>query len=182
MLRSSVLLMSLIAGCALAPPTAVHSPTPLRVSGNNQEAVWERVVDLLHLYHFSIAREDRQDGTIETAYQVGSGLLEPWHPDAVGLENRLEGSLQSIRRKIIVHITPDAGGFLVTFEAFKELEDLDGIAANSAGAATFQESTPLERDLDLVVGQSAPSGWIPIGRDPLLERDLVARFRSLLAR
>lgn len=172
----------LLSGCAVTPPTAMQPPPPIYVAGANQEILWERIVDVLHEYYFAIAREDRQDGIIETEYKTGASLQEPWHPDAVGFANRLEGSLQSIRRRVIVHITPDRDGYLVTLEAFKEIEDMDGLAANSAGAATFQESTPLERNLDLVVGQSAPSGWIPIGRDPLLEHDMMLRLRGILQR
>lgn len=170
-----------LAGCA-SPQTTMVPPTPVYIPAANQEVLWERVVDVLHEYHFEIAREDRQDGLIETQYKIGASLQEPWHPDAVGLANRLEGTLQSIRRRVLVRLTPDQGGYLVSVEVFKEIEDLQGLAANSAGGATFQEATPLQRDLNLVVGQSAPSGWLPLGRDPLLEHDMMARIRQALAR
>jgi hypothetical protein len=79
---------------------------------------------------------------------------------------------------VFVSITPSEGGYLVAVEAFKELEDLAGLAAISSGGATFQESTPLQRDLNLVVGQSTPSGWIPLGRDIELEQDMLIRLQS----
>lgn len=186
MLRQALfILLTLIVlalGCSHAPRQAVTTPpAPIFVPATNQEAVWERVVDVLHQYYFRLAREDRQDGIIETEYKVGAGLQEPWHPDAVGFENRLEGTLQSIRRRVIVRITPDDGGYLVTVEAFKELENLQGLAANSPGGATFQEHSPLQRDLDVVVGQTAPSGWIPLGRDPALEYDMIHRLQVALS-
>jgi hypothetical protein len=149
---------------------------PLFVASANQDVVWERTVDVLHEYPFYIRREDRLDGVIETEYKTGSGILEPWHKDSVGHDQKLESTLQSIRRRVVVNITPAEGGFYISVEAYKELEDLVGLAANSAGGATFQESTPLQRDLDLVVGQTAPSGWILQGRDFALEQDILARL------
>jgi hypothetical protein len=170
-------------GCA-APRSAVLAPAnnPMFVPVAHEEVVWERTVDMLHDYGFEVARENKLDGMIETQYKVGSGFLEPWHHDSVGHDNRLESTLQSIRRRVAVHITPADGGFLVSIEAFKELEDLPGIAANSAGGATFQEATPLKRDLNLVVGQSTPSGWLVVGRDPALEHDMLSRLQTSFSR
>ncbi|MGE4003033.1 MAG: hypothetical protein AB7I48_22820, partial [Planctomycetaceae bacterium] len=90
----------------------------------------------------------------------------------------------SIRRKVLVRVLPhdQSPGYLVSVEAFKEIEDLPGVAANSPGGATFQESTPLERDLNLVVGQSAPSGWILAGRDPALEQQILASLQRAYSR
>ena len=39
-------------------------------------------------------------------------------------------------------------------EAYKEQEDVRGPVANTAGGATFQINQPLQRDLNLVVGQA----------------------------
>ena len=168
------------AGCMSVAPVAVSNP--IYVPANNHEAVWERTVDVIHSHQFPISRENRLDGIIETDYKVGSGVLEPWHHDSVGLEDRLESSLQSTRRRAILSVTPAEGGYLVGVEVFKELEDLPGLAANSPGWATFQESTPLERDLDLVVGQSAPSGWIPLGRDAALEQSILQGLQTSFSR
>lgn len=175
-----------MAGCHLPGVVPVGGPTapnPLPVVARNDEALWERTVDVLHEFQFAVAREDRLARVIETDYKVGSGCLEPWHFDSVGPESRLESTLQSIRRLVRVTLLPvdGAGGYAVSVEAFKEREDLPGLAANSPGAATFQESTPLQVDLNPVVGQSAPSGWIPVGRDLALEQAILARLRSIYA-
>ncbi|MBX3439594.1 MAG: hypothetical protein KF861_19050 [Planctomycetaceae bacterium] len=157
---------------------------PLPVMATNDEVLWERTVDVLHDFHFEIARESRFSRVIETEYRTGSGVLEPWHQDSVGSENRWESTLQSIRRKVIVRVLPsgDGAGYLVTVEAFKESEDLAGVAANSPGGATFQEATPLDRDLNQVVGQSAPSGWIPLGRDAALEQHILRSLQVAYSR
>jgi len=172
--------MVALIGCTPMRPAVVSNP--VFVPANNPEAVWERTVSVLHQYQFPIRRENKLDGIIETDYKIGSGVLEPWHHDSVGLENQLESSLQSIRRRLSVSIQPGDGGYWVGVEAFKELEDLAGMAANSAGGATFQESTPLKRDLDRVVGQSTRSGWIALGRDPALEQSLLRSLQANLSR
>ncbi|MEX0715165.1 MAG: hypothetical protein WD066_01190 [Planctomycetaceae bacterium] len=150
---------------------------PVFVPGGNHEMVWERTVDVLHTY-FEIGRENKLDGVIETRSKTGSSVIEPWHHETVGCENRWESTLQSIRRRAIVTITPVEGGFFIGVEAYKELEDLVGVAALTAGGATFQDFNPLRRDLDLVVGQSTPSGWIPQGRDVALEQKMLDSIRA----
>jgi hypothetical protein len=175
-MRSGILsiigiLVTTLTGCHSMPFGASGPVTnPIQVRANNYDLVWERTIDTLHKYHFEIARENRLSGEIETVYRTGANIFEPWHFDAANAKERVEGTLQSIRRKVLVHITQVEGGYLVSVEAFKELEDLPGLAANSPGGATFQESKPLQRNLNLVVGQTAPSGWIAKGRDTALEQ------------
>jgi hypothetical protein len=154
---------------------------PLLVATSNEELVWERAVDVLHDFQFEIATENRLGRVIETLPKVGSGLFEPWHHDSVGFDNRFESTLQSIRRVVQISLQPDDSGqgYLVSVAAYKELEDLPGVAANSPGAATFSESTPEIRLLDPVVGQSSPSNWIPQGRDPALENAILNRLRAV---
>ena len=185
LLQISTLCLALgTSACATFSLQTAQTPVsnPMFVPANEMEQIWERTVDVLHDYRFEIDRENKLDGIIETKYKVGAGIAEPWHRDSVGLENRLESSFQSIRRKIFVSMTPTEGGFLVGVQAHKEIEDLAGLAANSAGGATFQESSPLQRDLNLVVGQTAPSGWILQGRDVLLEQDLINNLHAALVR
>jgi hypothetical protein len=96
----------LIMGCALPgqPPVVnatVPVSNPLLVTGN-EEVVWERAVDVLHEFQFEIGRENRVGRVIETIPKVGSGLLEPWQHDSIGFDNRLESTLQPIRRIVQV--------------------------------------------------------------------------------
>lgn len=159
---------------------SIPASNPLFVSVSDEEALWERTVDVLHDYKFELFREDRLARMIETEYKVGSGCLEPWHKESVGWDNRLESTLQSVRRKVRISLVPgdQGGGYVVAVEAFKEREDLPGLAANSPGAATFSERTPLTRDLNPVVGQTTPSYWIPVGRDVALEQAIAASLRA----
>lgn len=171
----------LMAGCII-PPARQLDTAPLFVPGPVSDVAWERTVNVLHAYHFSIEKENRLDGTLETAYLTGAGLLEPWHHDSVTPAERLESSLQSIRRKVTVRLQPAAGGFNVTVEVTKEREDPREPTRHSPGAATFPESRPLQRDLNLVLGASTPPGWIRLGRDPILEQALLKAIRQQLGR
>ena len=53
---------------------------------------------------------------------------------------------------------------------------LRGVAENTVGAATFRKNAPLERNLTTVVGQSAQSGWYPLGRDEDLEQAILSQM------
>lgn len=166
--------------CAhLAPSAPAPLPNPFFVPANNPEVVWERAVDVLHEYPFYIERESRLDGIIETEYKVGSGVLEPWHKESIGCEERVESTLQSIRRRVRLTLTPQPGGFLVGVEAIKELEDAAGPIP---AGAPFAQAPPFEREAVFVGPEAAPTGWIPLGRDLLLEQDLLARLHEAYTR
>lgn len=186
-----ILFASVCAGCAggmsslrMAGVVPVKAPNPLFVSTTNEDILWERMVETLEDFQFPIRKENRQSRVIETDYKVGASVFEPWHSDSVGLANRLESTLQSVRRRVVVTMIPSdqQPGYTVSVEAYKEFEDLPGVAANSPGGATFLESKPLDRDLNLVVGQSAPSGWMWAGRDYKLEQSIVGQLSYLLSR
>ena len=150
----------------------------LIVPASRFDTMWERAVSVLHRHHFQIARESRLEGTIETEYRDGSGLLEPWHPDSVGLDSRLESGIQSIRRKVTVTFSQSGTDqVLIAVFVHKQIEDVPGPTATYAGGATFSESSLLERDLDQVTGQAVPSRWLPAGRDRRLEARLVAQIQ-----
>lgn len=187
-----LILFSIFSGCSsqkwrsrgdsLRGADAAPIANPLVIPAASQEEAWERSIDVLHAFHFEIERENRQARTIETRYRVGSGVMEPWHRESVGWENRLESTLQSIRRKVVVTVTPVKEGkhpqYAIQVVALKELEDIDALTANSPGGATFQETSPLKRDLTPVLGQSRPSGWIPQGRDLELERAILVQLHQ----
>lgn len=186
----TTVLATAVFGCATpftvpveTQPAANPFLLPIGSNAKNFETTWERCVDVLHQYKFAIERENRPAGTIETEYKVGSGVLEPWHPDSVNAAARLESTFQSIRRRVIVRVIPDdqGAGYLVGVEAFKEREDIPGRVNNTPGGGTFNEYDPGDRDVSLAVGQSQLSGWVPLGRDIPLERDLLSSLQIALS-
>ena len=168
----AAILVAATNGCATIQNYGAPVSNPLFVRANNHDAAWERTVDVVHDYLFEIERENKLGGVLETRYKTGASLMEPWHADSVGMDNRVESTLQSIRRKAHVSVTPVEGGYLIGVEAHKELEDV-AKAANLQGAATFLDDNILQRDLNAVVGQATPSGWIAKGRDEALEQSML---------
>lgn len=182
-----LLLLALLASggsCTYLPwqrpaPTAAN---PVFVPAANMDVLWERTIDVLHYYPFFIVIEDRPNGVIETDFKVGSNIAEPWHKESVNLYERSESTLQSIRRKVLVTIRPADGGYLVSVEAQKQLEDSVGLAANAPAPANFEENQPLQRDMNLISPKIAPSGWVPVGRDYPLEQDILERLQTAYSR
>ncbi|MCP4176100.1 MAG: hypothetical protein GY758_35615 [Fuerstiella sp.] len=165
------------------PGRTLQGANAIQVPVERYDLIWERAVAVLNNYHFVIARESKLEGVIETQYRAGSNLLEPWHHDSVGYASKLESTLQSIRRRVVVTFQNTADNMLiVSVRADKQIEDVPGLAANYEGGATFRDSDPLQRDLDQVVGQSGPSRWISRGTDPALEVELLSQIRHAVLR
>ena len=176
-------LIAVAGGCTSTGPQPIAAAPagPVYVPNIDSTRVWERIVDVLHEYRFTIARENRLEGVIETDYKPGASVFEPWHPDSIGSPQRWESTFQSIRRRVVITFQPAGdGGNFINVRVDKEIEDIPGLAANSTGAATFSENQTLQRNLDPVVGQAGVTRWLPRGRDPALEQALNTSIRNAL--
>ncbi len=110
---------------------------------------------------------------------MGATLLEPWALDSVTFHDRLEASMQTIRRFAIIKIDPvPTGGYLVKVEVRKELEDLAKPDRQAAGRAVFYNDFPVNRAREIVGPVPVPLGWIPRGRDAPLEQAILAGVRN----
>lgn len=175
----------LASGCASPLPIG---PNPVLVPGADRDYVWDQVVAVVDDY-FQIEREDRVRlvgdvltvGRIDTFPEVGSTLLEPWRGDSVGPYERLESTLQSIRRRAVVQVIPSQEGYLVDVAVFKELEDAPRPDNATTGGATLRYDDSLTRFTEPSVGEQAiPLGWIPLGRDPALEQEIIGKVQQRL--
>lgn len=171
------------AGCAsisraIAPKTV--SENPLIVPSNDFEVVWRETVNVLDEY-FDIRSENRLARTIVTDPVIGATVLEPWRGDSSGISERLESTLQTIRRFARVRIDPVPGrGYAVKVEVLKELEDLAKPDRQAAGRAVFNNEFPVNRTREIVGPVPAPIQWIPRGRDTRLEQVILQRIRDAL--
>jgi hypothetical protein len=178
-----------------APKNSVVIP-PL-----DAETVWTQMVDVVDDY-FKIAAEQRvvfsngvpAEGRIDTFPQTGSTLLEPWRGDSIGFRERLEATLQSIRRVGTMRLSPDAAGWRIEAVVQKELENMPRPMMATTGGASFRNDDSLYRygtplpTLGQQVGDqprpvAAPTpnlGWIPLGRDPLLEQRMLSKVLAKL--
>jgi hypothetical protein len=182
-------------GGPAAPPNTVTIP-PI-----DSEVIWNRLVDVVDDY-FKVSREQRvvfaagvpTEGLIETYPQTGATLLEPWRGDSVGFQERLECTLQSIRRRGLIRMQPDPAGWRIEAVVTKELENLPRPMRATTGGATFRNDdslyrygTPLPTLGQQVGDQPRPvasparsAGWIPLGRDPLLEKRILDKLLARL--
>jgi hypothetical protein len=121
------------------------------------------------------------EGRIETAPQDGATWLEPHRGDSVGAFNRWESTFQTIRRRAVIRVIPDANGYLVEAIVEKELEDVRNPEKATAGAATFRNDDSLpSRRLEEVNRLRSSPRWIQLGRDPALEQRLLAEIHARL--
>jgi hypothetical protein len=151
---------------------------PLLVPINDFEAVWNKTVAELDSY-FEIASENRISRTIITQPKTGATILEPWLGDSVTLNDRVESTLQTMRRFAVVKIDPaPAGGFLVKVEVHKELEDMPRPDRQAVGRAVFNSDFPVNRVREVVGPVPVAAGWISRGRDPNLEQAILNGVRD----
>lgn len=160
--------------------TPVPMENPLVVPNGDFEAVWNATVKVVDEY-FDIAFENRLSRRIVTQPRSGSTLLEPWDGSSSGFSERLESTLQTIRRRAEVTINPaPGGGFLVLVIVHKELEDLVKPDRQSAGRAVFNNDPSVTRTRDIVGPFPVPAGWINRGRDAHLENKILRKLRDAL--
>lgn len=153
---------------------------PAVVSAPNYDAVWENTVRVIENY-FDIAYESRYDGRIETKPLASANLFEFWRPDAVDLKERFEATLQTIRRRGFILIQPAAaGGFNITVEVYKELEDLKQPAFATFGGGTFIQSIQPINESIVTSSIRATDGWISLGRDQKLEAKILYELHERL--
>ena len=169
------------AGCASVSRVIAPRPVsenPLIVPTTDVEAVWREAVTVVDEY-FDIRTENRLAGTIVTDPVIGATLLEPWRGDSPGLSERLEATLQTVRRFARVQIKPVPGrGYAVKVEGLKELEDLSKPDRQSAGRAVFNNDFPVNRTREIVGPVPVPNQWIPRGRDTRMEQVILQRIRD----
>lgn len=192
MRRLAAALVVFLAGCAVgpgAPPCMVAQPAslpnPLFVPGNNIDCVWETTVDVVDNY-FRIQQEERLravgdefvEGRIDTYPTGGATIFEPWNGDSANLHERVESTLQTIRRYAVVRVIPDPRGQWIDVVVFKELEDLAMPEHATSGGATFRYDSSLTRVIDPVGGQDISQGWIPLGRDFALEQRMIGQLQE----
>ena len=90
--------------------TKIFSPqpvvaNPIVVPSSDFENVWNKTVAVVDKY-FDIESENRLSRTIRTQPQMGATMLEPWALDSATFQDRLEASLQTIRRAAVIHVDP----------------------------------------------------------------------------
>jgi hypothetical protein len=168
-------------GCATTSKTPMLTENPMIVPSGDFETVWRASVVAVDQF-FDIATEDRAQRKIVTQTKSGATLLEPWEIDSVGFQERLECTLQTIRRFAIITINPSptGQGWAVKVVVYKQLEDLLQPDRQSVGRAVFNNQFPLNRSREVVGPVQAPAYWTNRGQDTKLEQAILAKIRTSL--
>jgi hypothetical protein len=169
------------------PPVPIVYDNPMLVPVRDPQQLWETVADVIDDY-FRIKREvpirvvgnTITEGRLDTFPEVASTLLEPWRHDSADTYEKVQSTLQSIRREAHVQVTPVREGFWIDVAVFKELEDVVRPAHASAGAATFRNDDSLVRVVSPVGEQDVNKDWIRMGRDRALEQRILAQLQERL--
>jgi hypothetical protein len=162
------------------PGVSVDNPVFVPEGPPAYGLVFERVLDVVDDY-FEIAYANRYDGRIETFPRISPGLEQPWKAGSPDCYQRLEATLQTLRRRADVLIRPaDDGGFFVQVTVFKELEDLPKPIRATSGAAAFRSDNSVERQFEVIDPTVFESNWIPLGRDAELESLILQRIKKCL--
>jgi len=148
-------------------------PNPLILPTNDFEAVWNETVAQVNKY-FPIESENRLSRQIRTQPIMGGTLFEPWALDSTTFADRLQATLQTMRKFAIAHVeAAPTGGWQVRLEIRQELEDMAKPDRQAAGRAVFSNDFPVNRARELVGPVPTPMGWIPRGRDVNLEQAIL---------
>lgn len=181
--QSAVILQPQVAAAA-----GTVAANPIFVPVTNQDWAWEQIVDVVDDY-FRVERESRvqlvgnvvTEGRIDTFPQVGATIVEPHRPDSVGNFNRLESTFQTIRRRGIVRVVPQQGGYQVEMVVEKELEDLPHPENSTAASAAFRNDGSLTSRVNENVSRTRLSQhWVPLGRDTECEQQILAEIQARL--
>ncbi|WP_425396835.1 hypothetical protein [Aeoliella sp.] len=176
-------------GLPIAETETPALPNPLKVPVSNHDFAWDQIVDVVSDY-FPIGFEQRvhidqqvwTEGRVETPYQVGATMFEPYRLDSVGAFNRWQSTLQTIRRRAVIRVVPEPDGYVIDIRVDRELEDLPKPEEATAGAATLRNDSSLPSGARSEVSRTEWSPlWIPLGRDVALEQKMLAEMRDRLA-
>ena len=172
------------AGQFTMPEQAMLSySNPIFIPVADSHSAWETVVDVVDDY-FRIDREEPvrmvgdmlTEGSITTAAEISPTIFEPWRYDTADPEQRIENTLQTMRRRAVVRVIPAQGGHWVDVAVFKELEDLPRPELATAGAATFRYDSTLSGIENPQYAGQAANGWIAKGRDASMEQYMIAHL------
>jgi hypothetical protein len=198
----------LVIACALAavgcrafvparyePPDFSFGPPPPQqnpalVTALDRDFVWDQVVDVVDDY-FKIEKEERvrlvgdllTEGRLDTYPRSGSTIFEPWAHDSANGYEKLESTLQSIRRIAQVRVIPAQAGYQVEVIVYKELEDVKSPetgAVSLANSQALRNDDALQRVTNPVGGAPPTLGWIRLGRDAALEQLMLAKIQERL--
>ena len=162
---------------------APQSHNPIFVENHDHEFLWSVLVDVID-NHFEIEREIPirlyenvlTEGHLESKPKIGASMVEFWHADSVGAAERLDCTLQTIRRHVEAHVVPETGGYTIEVKVFKELEDNPRPLRAVANASNLRFRDNADEFADKIDVDPSSTGWFIIERDAAMENRLLTEI------
>jgi hypothetical protein len=153
---------------------------PILIPMCDHEFLWEVLADAFNS-HFETEREMAihlydnvlTEGRLDGKPKIGASLFEPWHSDSVGCVERFDCTLQTIRRRAILRVIPQVGGYQIEVFVYKELEDNPRPLNSPISTANIRFKDDVDVFESRVDIDRNVAGWIMIGRDVAMEQRLL---------
>jgi hypothetical protein len=176
--RDRVLKTGGLSGLKLSANELVSNP--ISIPSCDHEFLWEVLADAFDS-HFETEREmpirlyDNvlTEGRLDGKPKIGASLFEPWHSDSVGCVERFDCTLQTMRRRAILRVIPQVGGYQIEVFVYKELEDNPRPLLSPVSTANIRFKDDVDVFLGRVDVEQDVAGWIMIGRDVAMEQRLL---------
>ncbi|MDR2756710.1 MAG: hypothetical protein LBC20_13475 [Planctomycetaceae bacterium] len=188
----SFIILFLISGCSAYRSfgtrefswqlNAPKSNNPIFVEAYDHDFLWTVLVDVVDS-HFEIESEMPirlygnvlTEGRLNTKPKIGASIAELWHADSVGIGERIDSTLQTIRRRVEVHVIPEVGGYLIDVKVYKELEDnKNPLKSNSSANLRFEDEVDsFAKQIDV---DSSSGNWFIVERDTEMENRLLSEI------
>ena len=160
---------------------------PLSIPSHDTDFVWNQIIDTVEDYFDRNRSEIRPmrdasqwvEGRLETYPQISATYLEPWRKDALDGFQRLQSSLQTMRRTAIVRVVPTPDGFQIGVEVLKEIEEVDRSLLSGDGSPAARHDGTIVRTDSALMSQPINLGWLPQENDTDLEQRIL---REILGR
>ncbi|MBL8821832.1 MAG: hypothetical protein JNJ77_04525 [Planctomycetia bacterium] len=183
------LLVSL-AGCASTPiqenPYTVRGSipfeNPLFVPQGHDPQQYQRVYDIVYdvcQTYFDIANSNMYAGEIVGVPRVSGGVFDWCSTGWYDGYEIWESTTQSMRRRLLVQITPaEVGGYFVLVKVIKELED-PGRAVNPLQIRRVRPDDTVDA-YNNAPQQLLNERWIDKGRDTRMEEAIISKLKEKL--
>lgn len=188
------LLLALLCGCQTPPQP--DGPTEMTLRIVDRDAFFDETLTVLRESDFRPQQLDRVEGVAIAGPSTGGRWFEFWRLDNQDPYQALENNLHTIRRLVIVRVSPASGPTTqpeVSGEIFATPAPADQLYRVGVTVEKSRYSAP-DRQLTTAVGsmaiyssrlpteeglrnaRAAGEHWVPLGRDQALEELLLARI------
>jgi hypothetical protein len=176
------ILLSVVCGLLLAGCTKqqqYQAAEPLRVENTDILQVMELAEDVLAKMHFTIEKDNTENGFIRTKPLQGAQFFEFWRSDSVGAGNWLANNLHSIRRIVELNINEQDMDLHINCDVKIYRLSLPEREIRSAHAYDlFTTSSPTVQRIQLHPEQKVDMAWIDLGKDRQLATEILKRIEQ----